>query len=143
MECHGNEHLDVRDSFHVSMFSRKTEAQCGIKEELEAGKSVSSLLPVTLDHGVLSCVTFLGFVVFVYIPLDETTLQHLLWSLVFLGIRRLTGTIAKRKTFNRGEGSLSFLRQHHGCGSCVNIWLSVEQFLPSPVHPINADSPGL
>ena len=58
---------------------------------------------MTLDHEVLSHVTFLGFVVFVYIPLDETTLQHLLWSLVFLGICRLTGAIAKRKTFNRGE----------------------------------------
>ena len=63
--------------------------------------------------------------------------------IVFSGIRRLTGTIAKRKTFNRGEGSLSFLWQRRGCGSCVNIWLSVEQFLSSPVHPIHADSPGL
>ena len=91
----------------------------------------------------LSCVTFFGFVVFVYIPLNETTLQHLLWSLVFLGIHRLTGTIAKRKTFNRGERNLSFLRQCRGCGSCVNIWLSIEQFLSSTVHSTQADSPSL
>lgn len=31
------------------------QAQRGIKEELEAGKSVSSLLPATLDHGVVLC----------------------------------------------------------------------------------------
>lgn len=49
--------------------------------ELKTGKSISSLLSVTLDHGVLPHVTFYGFVVCVYVSLDETTLQRLLWSL--------------------------------------------------------------
>lgn len=86
-----------------------------MKEELEAGKSVSSLLPATLDHGVLSRVTFLGFVVFVYIPLDETTLQHLLWSLGFWAYADLLAPLPK------GRHSTGVREASPSSGSVVDV----------------------
>lgn len=53
------------------------------------------------------------------------------------------GLHCQKKTFNRGERSPPSSGGAVGCGSCVNIWLSIEQFLSSTEHSTHVDSPSL